>query len=326
MGTAIRKYAEKIREGKAKLIIPYSGEGEGIIVDPESEDIPLDILSFGIFDLDKGPFTVETGDREYVLVLEEGYLRLETEGKIFHAERKGGPFSVPYGVSNASCIYVGRESRFRLEGKGEVIFYSAPAYDTLPPFFVAPGTKSYVSRGVYVWRRDVITLVECGKETTNLTVGETYSSPGLWSGTPIHVHDYDDPEGKESDHEEVYYHISRYPGKMGSYPVQLLFSPEEDIWLSFIVPHRTIVVLPGGCHPVVASPVSDIIYGWGMADKGKPPVLRDLSEFIYLREIEKVWKDLKSLDERGREKVMKLLSPQGREMFEVMLREYQREE
>ncbi len=287
MGSAIRKYAKSIKEGKMKIIYFYEGGGKGTIIDPSSPHIPLDILEFGIYDLKEGPFHRETKEREVVLVPQEGYFKIKVGRKVFEGERKDGPFPKKWGRNNACAIYVGKESEYIVEGDGEVIFYTAPALKKLPPLFVPPGSKPNVSRGVYVWRRDVVTLVEAGKETSNLSVGETYSSPGLWSGTPIHTHDRDDPEGKETDHEEVYYHLSRLTeGEIASYPIQLFIYPEEEIWEAFIVKNKTIVVLPGGCHPVVASPVSDILYGWGMANFGKSPILYDLPEFLFLRKFE----------------------------------------
>jgi len=325
MGSAIRKYAQEIKSGKSKLFFTYRGGGKGTIIDPSSPEVPLDILEFGIYDLKEGPFKRETKDREVVLVPQEGYFRIEVKGRVWEGDREGGPFSPPYGENNASAIYVGSNSHFTLQGEGEVIFYTAPALKDLPPCFIPKGSKKYVSRGEAFWRRDVVTLVTAGKETSNLTVGETYSPPGLWSGTPIHIHDFDDPSGKQSDHEEVYYHISRFKGKeIGSYPVQLLFDKEIDLWLSFIVRDKTAIALPGGCHPVVASPVSDIIYGWGMANQGKAPILYDLPEFAYLKKVEDLLGQIKDkiyLSQLERLPGYKLLPEIGKKVLELILRE-----
>ncbi|NOZ64796.1 MAG: 5-deoxy-glucuronate isomerase [Caldiserica bacterium] len=325
MATTIKKYAREIKSGKAKLFFPYQEGGKGTILDPSSPEIPLDILEFGIYDLKEGPFTRETGDREVVLVPQEGHFRIEVGGKRWEGDRKGGPFAPPYGENNASAIYVGSDSRFTLTGEGEVIFYSAPAFKDLPACFIPQGSKKYVSRGEAFWRRDVVTLVTPGNETSNLAVGETYSPPGLWSGTPLHIHDLDDPSGKQSDHEEVYYHISRFKGEeIGSYPVQLVFDKDLDIWFSFIVRDKSIIALPGGCHPVVASPVSDIIYGWGMANHGKAPILYDLPEFAYLKKVENLLGQIKEkvrLSEIESLPEYKLLPEIGKKVLELILRE-----
>ncbi len=87
------------------------------------------------------------------------------------------------------------------------------------------------SRGLWLWRRDVVTLITPQDRSSNLVVGETYSPPGLWSGTPLHQHDKENPNGGESDHEEIYYHRfnweKRPKDQFGPYGVQLLMDRDE---------------------------------------------------------------------------------------------------
>ena len=44
-------------------------------------------------------------------------------------------------------------------------------------------------------------------------------------------------------------------------------------------------VIPGGAHPVIASPVSDCIYSFGLAGAEAPLGMRDLDDFAYLKEV-----------------------------------------
>ena len=55
---------------------------------------------------------------------------------------------------------------------------------------------------------------------------------------------------------------------------------------------KSIFAIPGGCHPVVASPVSELIYLWGLAGKGEELMMRDLPEFAHLKSFEEIFKKL----------------------------------
>jgi hypothetical protein len=130
----------------------------------------------------------------------------------------------------------------------------------------------------------VITLIEPGV-STNLNIGETYSPPSLWSGTPSHVHDVGNEQLGESEHEEVYYHRARMQDReVPNYTVQLMFDG-RTMNRAFLCPDRTAVAIPGGSHPVVASPVSDCLYSYGLAGIEGPLGMRDLKDFAYLKKV-----------------------------------------
>ena len=86
------------------------------------------------------------------------------------------------GKSNASALYVPCDSRLRIRGKGEIAFFEAPALKEKPSFFISDKDVKAVSRGLSLWRRDVVTLITPKDGSSNLAVGETSSPPGLWSG------------------------------------------------------------------------------------------------------------------------------------------------
>jgi len=310
MKMTVETYARKIADGEISPVIDYDGKKSGLLLDPKDANVPLSALGFGIWQLEQGPFTVDSKNEEYVLVPQECRFRFKFDGgQVFEGQR-GDPFTND-ARTNACALYVPSGSTVEISGEGECIFYKAPALSRKAPRFVAPGERSYVSRGLLSWRRDVVTLIS-PEESTNLVVGETYSPPGLWSGTPLHRHDGIRPEQGESDHEEVYYHIMRYRGgrtvtdEIGPYGVQLLFDGKH-LNESYIVRNKSIVAIPGVCHPVVAAPVTDHIYGWGLGGHGEDLGMLDMPEFSYLKTIERTFKELAAqvtlhgggIDERG---------------------------
>jgi hypothetical protein len=166
-------------------------------------------------------------------------------------------------------------------------------------------------------------------------VGETYSPPGMWSGTPLHVHDRSDSLLPESDHEEVYYFVQRHftrQDEMDPYAVQMMFD-SNTLNKTYRLKHRTAVAIPGGCHPVVAGPVSDLLYVWGLAsDKAHVPLrMRDIRDYAFLKRIGQAVEEL--IERRGtipvsQEQFKQLCAVYGlsteREttVFKLYLREY----
>jgi 5-deoxy-glucuronate isomerase len=280
--STIDKYGSRIHDGTIDPTRDVNKMGSGLIFDPDEELVPLQVLGFGIYKLDGDSAGASTGDREYVFVPMEGSFTLRVDGQSFTVGREGGPFAAPIGASNASALYVPRDSSYELSGTGEIIYYTAPSSRKMKAVQVKQGEKPNLSRGDLFWRRNVSTLIEPGV-STNLIIGETYSPPALWSGTPIHIHDVGNEAAGESEHEEVYYHRSRMVGReVPNYAVQLLFDG-KTMNRAYLCPDRTVVAIPGGSHPVVASPVSDCIYSFGLAGVEGPLGMRDLADFVYLK-------------------------------------------
>jgi 5-deoxy-D-glucuronate isomerase len=316
MESTMRKYAERIERHEINPHIRYDGKTSGLILDPHGEEVPLDVLGFGIYQLSSDFITRETKDKEIVLVPQEGEFEAEVNGKKFSGDRIGGPFSLGPGRSNASALYVPSNAKCRTRGKGEMAFFEAPALVEKTPFYLPKQEVKVVSRGNYIWRRDIAALMSPRDASSNLVVGETYSPPGFWSGTPLHQHDKDQPSSGESDHEEVYYH--RFNRKkdssdqFGPYAVQLLMDG-KDLMKAYLIGEKSIFAIPGGCHPVVASPVSELLYLWGLAGKGTELMMRDIPEFAYLKSFEEIFK---TLEGEGSKKVL------ARDRFEALCAPY----
>ena len=117
----------------------------------------------------------------------------------------------------------------------------------------------------------MVTLFTPDDVSTVLVGGETYSPPGLWSGTPLHVHDKNDLANGQSDHEEVYYHLARVnDGPWGAFGVQLLFD-DQGLDNAYMIHNRDAFAIPGAAHPVVAGPNSDMLYVWALAFRENHP-------------------------------------------------------
>jgi len=295
MEGTMQRYAGKIERNEVNPHFRYDGQRSGLLLDPHSEEVPLTVLGFGIYPLGPNFITKETNEKEAVLVPQEGEFEAEVNGRRFSGERPGGPFAVGAGKSNASALYVPRNSRLRIRGQGEIAFFEAPAVKEKTPFYLSREEVKVISRGDWIWRRDVVSLVSPKDASSNLVVGETYSPPGFWSGTPLHQHDGGHPATEESDHEEVYYHRFNWKkgtgDQFGPYGVQLLMDGKR-VTKAFVIGDKSIFAIPGGCHPVVASPVSDLLYLWGLAGRGNELVMRDIPEFVYLKSFEEVFREL----------------------------------
>jgi 5-deoxy-D-glucuronate isomerase len=291
MEVTMKKYGDRIEKGEVNPHVRYDGKASGLIFDPRKEETPLEVLGFGVYQLGPQFVEKETKDREMVIVPQEGSFEAEVNGKSYAGSRIGGPFAMGPGKTNASALYVPCNAKLRIRGKGEAAFFEAPALREKPPFYFPQSEAKVLVRGDWVWRRDIVNLINPKDASTNLVVGETYSPPGFWSGTPLHVHDKDNPAVGESDMEEVYYHRLNLKTAAGSqfdaFGVQLLFDGSR-MMKSYVLGDRSIVAIPGGAHPVAASPVCELLYLWGLGGKGTDLLMRDLPEFKHLKPFEAV--------------------------------------
>lgn len=325
MQSTIEKYAGRIEKNEINPILHYDGLSSGLLLDPLREEIPLEILGFGILRLTSEEIVKETGEKEIALVPQEGIFDAEVNGKHFNGQRQGGPFALGPGKSNASVLYIPSNSNLKIRGEGEMAYYEAPALSQKPPFYRSSAEVSVVSRGDWVWRRDVVSLVSPNDGSSNLIVGETYSPPGFWSGTPLHRHDRDALSSGESDHEEIYYHRFSWEKKgkeeYDPYGVQILMDGQR-LSKAYLITDKCVMAIPGGCHPVVASPVSELLYLWGLAGRKMELAMKDIPEFAHLKRFEEFFKVLEGERKKkkiSREKLKDLAGPYGFSKEELVL-------
>jgi 5-deoxy-glucuronate isomerase len=293
MESTMKKYASHIEKDSVTPQLRYDGTRSGLLLDPKKERVPLQILGFGIYQLKSEFITKKTKEKEMVLVPQDGRFEAEINGKKYSGERLNGPFFPGPGRSNASALYVPAEARLKIRGTGEIAFFEAPALKEKPPYYLPSEEVRVVSRGDWIWRRDIISLISPKDASSNLVVGETYSPPGFWSGTPLHQHDRNQPGLGESGHEEVYYHRfnwKKYPkDQFGPYGVQILMDGKK-LMKAYLIGEKSIFAIPGGCHPVVASPVSELLFLWGLAGEGEELAMKDIPEFLHLKSFEEIFK------------------------------------
>lgn len=298
MQETLRKYRERIRTGQVNPLAHWDRASTGLIFDPNDDSVPLTMLGFGACRLDDGPHRFETKDREFALVPVTGKFEVSVGPEVYKGRREGGPFATLPGESNACAIYIPSGASFEVRGTGELVYFTAPADGHKPPTFVARGQRPNLPRGTGVWFREVITLFTPEDVTTVLVGGETYSWPGLWSGTPLHVHDRDDPDAGESDHEEVYFHLARNTGgQWGPFGVQMLFD-NQGLDNAYVVHDRDAFAIPGAAHPVIAGPNSDLLYIWALAGPSSSLGMRDVPEFAYLKKVGAILDQLTAVRKR----------------------------
>lgn len=184
MQATLQQYAERIRQGRINPVTYYDGRRSGLILDPTAKRVPLNILGFGVCQLEQGPFRFHTKGNEYVLVPVTAEFRIQCGKDVFAGKRTEGPFAARPKRSNASAVYIPRKITFELRGQGEMIFYTAPATGDRPAAVVQARGESDERRGCACWQRSVLPLVTPEKTSTRLIVGETYCLPGMWSGIP----------------------------------------------------------------------------------------------------------------------------------------------
>jgi 5-deoxy-D-glucuronate isomerase len=285
MHKTLETYRKDIHVGRIDPLVHWDGQKSGLLLDSASPDVPLSLLNFACYRLEDGPFTIETSEREFAFVPVSGKFEIKVGPEVYAGQRQGGPFATLPGQSNASAVYVPADSKVELSGIGEMTCFSTPADGHKPPAFVRQGTCPTLPRGTGVWLREVITLFTPDDVSTVLVGGETYSPPGLWSGTPLHVHDQDAPELGQSDHEEVYYHLARITdGDWGPFGIQMLFD-DAGLNKSYVIHDHDAFAIPGAAHPVVAGPNSDMLYIWALAGPSSQLAMMDVPEFAYLKKV-----------------------------------------
>ncbi len=285
MQKTLQKYRRAIRQGKINPLVHWDGQTSGPLLDSTSADVPLCLLDFACYRLEDGPFAIQTREREFAFVPVSGQFEVRVDSQVYQGQREGGPFAGLPGRSNASAVYAPADAVVQLSGNGEMVCFSAPAAGHKPPAFVQAGERPNVPRGTGVWLREVVTLFTPEDVSTVLVGGETYSPPGLWSGTPLHVHDEDAIEKGQSDHEEIYYHLARVTqGEWGPFGVQMLFD-SDGLDQAYVIHDHDAFAIPGGAHPVIAGPNSDMLYIWALAGPGSRLAMLDIREFAYLKKV-----------------------------------------
>ena len=229
-------------------IRPRVGDGLTKVIDRELKNLKLDLIA-----IKKGEtYRLETGDREYALVLISGSSDAEYgQGERFAMGPRGNPFEdMPY------ALFLTREQRVTLTAKEPTLIAAgnAPAAKKIKNYAVGPDQVKTGARGADNWTRDVrMILWSDNTEGNMLIAGETCTPSGNWSTVPPHRHQFD-IEGEEVPYEEVYYFRFSRPQGFG-----LIWHFDDEMDQAYSLKTNDAVYISRGYHPVACGPGS-ILY------------------------------------------------------------------
>ena len=189
----------------------------------------------------------------------------------------------------ATAAYIPRETSYCVKANGsvDILKVMAPTNQKTKAFLVRPEDVKVRSVGALNWRRDVFTLIGQESPSTRLIVGETLNPPGCWSSYPPHKHDIDNPP-YEAKLEEVYFFLMQPANGFG---VQILYTDSGAKLSSseaYVIRNESVVVIPGGYHPVVAAPGYRLYYFWALAGERKDFTYSDDPQHRWLKSVEPI--------------------------------------
>lgn len=222
----------------------------------------LKLLTFGVLTLEAGEHYVgSTGDQEKVLILLQGQIQVETEGKVFTGVRKS------VFAERATAFYLPAQSSFEVSNIGadrlQAGLCGTPSDEKHEPFQVLPDELWVRTVGKDNWQREVHDIVVKNAEgrVHHIIVGETFNQAGMWSSFPPHKHD-DYQLGVEANMEEVYYYQLNPSQGFG---VQANYTLDGSVDEAFRVQHGDTFLISKGYHPVCAAGGYQLYYLWIMA-------------------------------------------------------------
>ncbi|SIS97898.1 5-deoxy-glucuronate isomerase [Alicyclobacillus vulcanalis] len=201
-------------------------------------------------------------DREVVLVLLSGAMRVSVGSQVFGPYERKNVFASP-----ATAVYVPVNEAFRVENAGadllEVAVCQAKAEEHHEPFVVTPDEVQVKTVGQANFERKVhdIVVQQAEGRVHRIIVGETFNPPGNWSSYPPHKHDEYLP-GVEALMEEIYFYQLDPTSGFG---LQSIYTSDGAIDETYRVKHGDAFMIPRGYHPVCAAGGYQLYYLWLMA-------------------------------------------------------------
>ncbi len=187
-------------------------------------------------------------DKEYGLLILGG--KCTVEGKDFKFENVGERETVFDG--NATCVYVPRNTEFKITGCGEVqiAVCKCPATKDHKPVLINPSDVIAKDLGKPGWQRHAMFVLDERVEADQIYIGECWIEGGQWSSYPPHKHD-DMNMPTEANTEEIYYFEFDKPQGFG---IQKVYTLEGDIDETYTVKSGDVVEIPRGYHPFHSAP------------------------------------------------------------------------
>jgi 5-deoxy-glucuronate isomerase len=248
-------------EDENELLRKWNGDyGFNQIIDLNNSVLPC--IGFSLLRAESGGrYGSNTGSRELCLVILSGKWTILINGQ----EQEYVCERTSVFEEKAYALYIPSETRYELiaEKEGEVAFCESNAPKKGKLAFITPSMVKERHIGGDTFQRTAFDILDENVEANSLLVGETISKPGHWSSYPPHKHDTDNPP-HETALEELYYFLFKPKEGFG---FQRVYTDDRSLNEVLLIEDRSIVLIPSGYHPVVASPGYSLYYLWVLAGK-----------------------------------------------------------
>lgn len=238
------------------LVSPQPRDEQGKVISVTPQSAGWKYVGFELYSLQPGEtLQNDTNEQEVCLVLLSGKAAVSTSKKSFGV--LGQRMSVFERIPPYS-VYVPSHDRYTVlaETSLELAVCAAPGKGTYPARVITPEDVGVETRGSGSIERHIHNILPEQKEADSLLVVEVFTPGGHWSSYPPHKHDQENLP-HESYLEETYYHeVNPEQG----FIMQRVYNDDRSLDETMAVPHRHVVLVPEGYHPVSALPGYDSYY------------------------------------------------------------------
>lgn len=243
------------------LLLRWNG-GYGLsrIIELDNKTVPS--IGFSLLRSERGnTYSSNTGASELCVVVLSGRWKIKASGE----EQEYVCERTSVFEEKAYALYLPSKTRYELiaEKEGEVAFCESNAPKKGKLSLITPSMIKERHLGGDTFQRTAFDILDENVEANSLLVGETISKPGNWSSYPPHKHDTDNPP-HETALEELYFFLFKPKEGFG---FQRVYTDDRSLNELFLIEDRSIVLIPSGYHPVVASPGYSLYYLWVLAGK-----------------------------------------------------------
>lgn len=259
---------------------------KGFIQVARAGEEKLKRLYFGLLKLSKGEvFDGNTEDKETALIVLSG--TASVKGNNFAYKKIGERKDVFSGKPAAVYLPPSISYSISAETDIEVGVCSAPSDIKTEPVLIKPEDVLEKKLGILNWERKAHFIIDERIKSKNFYIGETFLSPGKWAFPP-HRHDFDNlPLEVEMD--EIYHYRVNPDSGFG---IQVVYTDDKAIDLSYLVRNGDTVLLPEGYHPAAASPADSLYILWMLAGEQRYFLAKPDDNYRWISKTEKLLKGI----------------------------------
>ncbi len=223
---------------------PFGTRGEVHQITPEGAGWRY--VGFSLYRWRAGDRTAEvTGDREVILVVVEGKVRLHGAGRDWGV--LGERMDV-FEKTPPHCLYLPNGTEWQATAETDCVLAvcSAPGNGGHEARRIGPDGISLIERGEGTNTRFINNIAMEGEDYADrLLVTEVFTPAGHWSSYPSHRHDEDDFP-RITYLEETYYHRLNPANGFG---IQRVYTDDRILDETMAVADGDVVLVPRGHHP-----------------------------------------------------------------------------